>query len=186
VLGVDCLPEAIDQLRQRGFDAVCADVQTMDLGRTFDVIVAGDLIEHLSNPGLFLARVKAHLAAGGVFLVTTPNPVTFLRFLRALVSGKTHANKQHTCWFSSKVLCHLASRYGFEVADESYVDDTRFSYRIVRRAPGPEGKRGLLRTVGFVLRRLAWQPAVLIGSLLCLLRPRLAETLCLALKLGQH
>ncbi len=67
---------------------VQADVETMDLGETYDVIVAGDIIEHLSNPGRFLGAVSRHLNKEGVFLVTTPNPVTFLRVLELLFKNR--------------------------------------------------------------------------------------------------
>ena len=40
VVGVDILPDAIAELERRGYDVVCADVESMDLGEQFDVIVA--------------------------------------------------------------------------------------------------------------------------------------------------
>ena len=43
------------------------------LGKNFDVIFAGDLIEHLSNPGRFLASSLMHLKQEGRLILTTPN-----------------------------------------------------------------------------------------------------------------
>jgi 2-polyprenyl-3-methyl-5-hydroxy-6-metoxy-1,4-benzoquinol methylase len=54
LLGVDVLPEDAQKLNQLGYRIVVEDVTRMKLGRHFDVIVAGDLIEHLSNVGMFL------------------------------------------------------------------------------------------------------------------------------------
>ena len=183
LLGVDVLDEQLEEMRSRGFDVVCADVETMDLGRRFDVIVAGDIVEHLSNPGALLARSAEHLAEGGVLLITTPNPVTPIRLLRVLTGGRVPAHSQHTCWFSAKVLAQLAGRYGFEVMDESYSDDARYYYRLWPRisARGGPARRAWRRT-RVLIKRLLWRPWVWLNSLLCLVRPAFAETLCLALR----
>ena len=84
-VGVDYLPEEVQKMQAEGYEVLCADVESMDLGQTFDVVVAGDIIEHLSNPGAFLTRARAHLNPGGLLLVTTPNPVTLERYFRVLL-----------------------------------------------------------------------------------------------------
>lgn len=42
------------------------------LGRTFDVILASEVIEHVPDPREFLRAMNVHLAPGGVLLLTTP------------------------------------------------------------------------------------------------------------------
>ncbi len=185
VVGVDILDDEIATLRQRGYNVVRADVETMDLGRTFDAVVAGDIIEHLNSPGAMLERARAHLVDGGPLLIATPNPVTFTRMLRMLVTGKIGANRQHTCWFTAKVLRQLAGRYGFEVVDESYVDDTRLYYPIWPKLPPPKCPRRIrMRRLLVLIQRLLWRPVVWLNSLLSLLRPRCAETLCMTFQKG--
>ncbi len=183
VVGVDILPDAVAELERRGYSVACADVETMDLGETFDVVVAGDIIEHLSNAGLFFQRVRAHLKDDGVLLVATPNPLNPMRILRMLTSGRDLANSEHTCWFTVKVLRQLAARHGFEMADESYADDTRYYYRIWPRIKPRRGaaRRAWKRTQTLI-KRLWWRPWIWLTSLLCLVRPRLAETLCVAFR----
>lgn len=127
VLGVDYLEQEVSALASQGYNIVCANVETMELHDTFEVIVAGDLIEHLSNCGQFMEKVCEHLASDGLFLVTTPNPVTFLRFIRMLLLGRLSPNPEHTCWFSAKVLGVLAGRYGLEVVDVAYIGSTHWS-----------------------------------------------------------
>jgi SAM-dependent methyltransferase len=73
-VGVDHDAEGVAALQSAGYHAVCANVQTLDLGWQFDTIVAGELIEHLDNPGLFLTAVRRHLKPGGKLILTTPNP----------------------------------------------------------------------------------------------------------------
>ena len=73
-LGVDILPEAIAELKARGFNVMLRDITADPLDETFDVIVCGEVIEHLGAPaGLFKAAAKM-LAPGGRLVLTTPNP----------------------------------------------------------------------------------------------------------------
>lgn len=175
VLGVDYLKDEVDVLRERGFNVICADVEIMQLNETFDVVVAADIIEHLANPGKFLQRVREHLRPNGLLLVTTPNPVTLLTFVNGLVSNRRGSNPEHTCWYTTTVLCQLAKRYGYELAEEAYVDDSRLYVRLQRLEPK--------RTLDPALIVWPARKALLhVNTLMCLVRPRLAATLCLALR----
>jgi SAM-dependent methyltransferase len=183
VVGVDYLPEEVEKMRRQGYDAVCANVEQMDLGRKFDVVAAGDLIEHLDNFGMFLRNVRAHLKDDGVLLVTTPNPITWVRYLRVLLRGGAGANKEHTCWFTAKVLRQLAERHGLALVEEAYVDDTKLFYPWLKPLSKGSVARRLLRYAGRVANMLLiWKPAVLANSILCRIRPQLAETICMAFR----
>jgi 2-polyprenyl-3-methyl-5-hydroxy-6-metoxy-1,4-benzoquinol methylase len=161
--GVDYLEKESKELQKRGFDIRIMNVETMELNEKFDVIVAGDIIEHLSNIGMFLESTVKHMHSESIFLVSTPNPVNILRFLRVLFSGKVGGNKEHTCWFTDKMLNQLAARYGLEPVEISYVDD---SYQWLSRR-----------------RKIKWAPWLLLNFLLCRLRPALSETLCMSFRL---
>src|SRR2546421_4287429 len=54
VLGVDIDPEGAAVLNQQGYHVIVENVETMNLDRQFNTIIAGEIIEHLENPGLFL------------------------------------------------------------------------------------------------------------------------------------
>lgn len=159
VHGVDYLQKEVLQLQKQGYNVTCANVETMSLGEKYEVVVAGDLIEHLSNFGLFMERIVAHLEPGGIALITTPNPVNFLRFASVLFRGVAGANPEHTCWFTEQVLRQLGERYGLEVSDVAYVDDSYQYYN-----------------------KYKWWPFFLINYLLCRLRHQFSETLCVAFK----
>lgn len=158
VLGVDYLQDEIEVLKQEGYNVVCANVEKMDLNDQFDVIVAGDIIEHLNDFRGFLESVRRHMRSDSVLLVSTPNPITPLRFFRLLFSGKVQANKEHTCWFTEKVLRQLLQRFGLKLKSCAYVDDVYQYYRKPKYF-------------------WVW-PFMALFFLLCFIRPQTAETLC--------
>ena len=99
-VGIDIRPDLIEQLRQRGFQNLYTEnAETFELGRQFDTIVAGDLIEHLSNPGAFLRQAAKHLAPNGRLILTTPYPFCLVQFVYALMKyPRTTWNLEHTHW----------------------------------------------------------------------------------------
>jgi 2-polyprenyl-3-methyl-5-hydroxy-6-metoxy-1,4-benzoquinol methylase len=105
---------------QQGYNIIHGDAQNFDLGDTFDVVIAGELIEHLSNVGGFLDCVHEHLEGDGEFILTTPNPWAFHRFKQAGF-GEVFANKEHTCWFDERTLQQVLTRHQFEVTSIEYV-----------------------------------------------------------------
>src|SRR3990167_9116476 len=60
LLGIDYQIEVVKALREKGYNVVSGNVEALHLDRTFDVITAGNIIEHVSNPGLFLDSVHRH------------------------------------------------------------------------------------------------------------------------------
>lgn len=136
VLGVDILADDLAELRSRGYNVTYADAEALDLGRQFDTIVAGELIEHLSNVGAFLDGVRRHLRDDGQFLLTTPNPWAFVRFRQLVVSGDVAVNPEHTSWFDERTIQQVFARHGFE-ADVEYI------------RPKAPGATSLLYQLGF-------------------------------------
>ena len=78
VSGVECDEEAAEEARPFLERLVVGDLETMDLAEAFgddrfDVIVFGDVLEHLRNPLPVLRRAKALLADGGSVVASIPN-----------------------------------------------------------------------------------------------------------------
>ena len=124
VVGLDIAAEAVAALREQGHNIVSGDAETADLGQTFDCIVAGELIEHLSNAGQFLANMRRHLEPGGTILLTTPNPFYPFRSLEILLRGATRVNPEHTCWYCPTTLKNALSRAGYQEIELHYVNYT--------------------------------------------------------------
>lgn len=92
------------------------------LGQVFDVIVCGEVLEHLSNPGWFLTRLKRQFA-GVPVIITVPN--AYAEGSRKwLAQGIENVNKDHVAFYSPKTLSVLLVRAGFTVGGLFYYNGT--------------------------------------------------------------
>jgi 2-polyprenyl-3-methyl-5-hydroxy-6-metoxy-1,4-benzoquinol methylase len=98
-----------------------ASAENFKIDKKFDVIFAGDLIEHLSNPGFFLDCAKAHLNEGGRLIMTTPNAFNLFNITEKLSKGEPTVNYDHTCYFNRKTLGQLLGKNGWSVDKVSYI-----------------------------------------------------------------
>lgn len=118
VVGIDVLPDEVERMREEGFDVVVADAESFTFEDAFDAVVAGELIEHLPNPGRFIENAVAHLRADGKLVLTTPNPDGFAFFRKALLGQEN--NPTHTCWIdptNCRSLCELVEGARLESVD---------------------------------------------------------------------
>jgi len=86
---------------------VFGNMETYQFHKQFDVIVAGDLIEHVNNQGLFLQNVHRHLKENGVFVLTTPNSKWLTGFLKP--------NVTHNLWHDEYTLRRVLTVNGFRI-----------------------------------------------------------------------
>jgi 2-polyprenyl-3-methyl-5-hydroxy-6-metoxy-1,4-benzoquinol methylase len=120
VVGVDVDRKLARAARAQGFDIVVGDAQTLDLGRAFEVVWAGEVIEHLSCPGAFLDAARRHLTPGGVLVVTTPNVFAVSNFVYR-IGGRPRVNKGHVAWYDETTLRQLVERHDFCVVEVAYI-----------------------------------------------------------------
>lgn len=120
LVGLDLYDEGVQYLRGLGYDIVTADAQNFNLGRQFDVIVAGDVMEHLENLAGFIACCKNHLRHDGVILVSTPNPWYWRNFVKAALMAEFRSNPEHTLWFCPRTLRQLFNRHELDIVSLSY------------------------------------------------------------------
>lgn len=118
--GIELDDRLASRARAAGFNVVTGDAQRIDLGRDFDVIFAGEVIEHLSCPGGFLDGAHRHLRPHGILVLTTPNAFAVSNFVYR-VGGQPRVNTGHTCWFDEVTLRQLLDRHGFEVVEHAFV-----------------------------------------------------------------
>ena len=127
VVGIDNEKAAVEELNTRGYHMIVADAQDFDIRDRFpdgfNVIVAGEIIEHLVNPGQFLATLEKHLAPGGIIVLTTPHAYGFIFLLEVLLLGHETLNDDHTMTFSKKNMEAFLHKCGFEPIEFHYVNE---------------------------------------------------------------
>lgn len=117
VLGIDSSAAIPEQgiatgPRSRIVRGDAAELAKALAGRTVDVVVAGELIEHLPNVLEFLKTVKTH-APGRRFIATTPNATSLTNLVLALAARES-THRDHLLVLSYKTLHTLCLRAQFE------------------------------------------------------------------------
>jgi len=116
--GIDYLKKDVEILQKKGFNIDYANAESFNLNEKFDVIVAGELIEHLFNVGSFLDSVKKHMHFKSELILTTPNVFTLgniLRITKNLFGIAMKDNQEHTHWYDKQTLLNTLKRKGFEI-----------------------------------------------------------------------
>ena len=106
-----------------------ASAENFHFGVLFDVIFAGDLIEHLSNPGLFLQCCKKQLRPDGKLILTTPNAFNLFNIVEKLTKREPTVNPDHTAYFNSRTLSKLLEKNGMRISHAEYVYSLEYSHR---------------------------------------------------------
>jgi 2-polyprenyl-3-methyl-5-hydroxy-6-metoxy-1,4-benzoquinol methylase len=124
LVGVDADPAGVEEFRKLGFQETYVDnVEVFSnqavYKQTFDVIVAGEIIEHLENPGLFLRNVQKVMTPSTDLIITTVNAYCFFRFVYYVLQREM-VHPDHNYYFSPVVLRKLITRCGLEVTDFKY------------------------------------------------------------------
>ncbi len=130
-LGVDLDGSAIKTIRDKyQIDNIiqgnAESLSELSIGQ-YDVVLAGEIIEHLNNPGLFLGSAKDVLKPDGKLVITTTNAFCLRRFLRIPFSVES-VHPDHTYYFSHTVLKNLASRFEYRLVEA-------YSYQIQNKKP---------------------------------------------------
>jgi 2-polyprenyl-3-methyl-5-hydroxy-6-metoxy-1,4-benzoquinol methylase len=125
VVGIDIDPEGAAVLNKQGYHVLVENVETMNLGREFDTIVAGEIIEHLENPGLFMRNMHKHLKPGGVLIISTPNPFYAGSAWKIWRYGTPAVHEEHMGWQDPTTLTQLCKRTGFEPFDGYWIQPHR-------------------------------------------------------------
>ncbi len=117
LVGVDLDAAGVEHLRALGYRVEQADAGSMDLGRRFDTIVAGEVIEHVEDPGRLLRNLRAHLEPEGVLALSTPNPFAARQAGRIWRRGRPLVHEDHVGWQDPATLDTLLRRTGYEPFD---------------------------------------------------------------------
>lgn len=125
VVGIEQDEAAAEAAREVCADVLVGDAESMELPfpeGSFDVVLCGDLIEHLRDPARFLARVRPLLGDGGHLVLSTPNVANWAMRL-ALLFGRWRytergiLDRTHLHLFTRGTLVETLARAGFRVVE---------------------------------------------------------------------
>lgn len=128
--GFDLDQKGIDILEAKGIGNLyrgdLEKLEELELDEKFDVIIAGETIEHLNNPGLFLNGIKRFMKPETDLVITTINAYGGLRFAVYFLFGKGGFNEpvhpDHVAYYSYKTLNLLLKRHELEVKEFLFYD----------------------------------------------------------------
>lgn len=111
----------IDIVEHKDNNIVLGNMETYKFKRKFDIAVAGDVIEHVHNQGLFLNNIRDHLKVNGKLIITTPNAKWFTVILKP--------NPTHVIWHDPYTLSYMLGECGFEVEYSAfYFGNKKYSW----------------------------------------------------------
>jgi 2-polyprenyl-3-methyl-5-hydroxy-6-metoxy-1,4-benzoquinol methylase len=128
VVGIEQDEAAAAAAREVCAEVLVGDVETMELPfepGSFDVVLCGDLIEHLRDPEAFLAGVRPFLCEGGRLVLTTPNVANWTVRV-ALLAGRWRytdrgiLDRTHVHLFTRSTLVEALGRAGYRVETLDY------------------------------------------------------------------
>jgi 2-polyprenyl-3-methyl-5-hydroxy-6-metoxy-1,4-benzoquinol methylase len=104
---------------------VYGNMENYEFNKLFDLIVAGDVLEHVSNQGLFLDNIRKHLNDNGQLIITTPNakwPTVIFK-----------PNPTHTLWHDRYTLAFILEKHGFKIDSFRYYFGNKKNYNWIAR-----------------------------------------------------
>jgi 2-polyprenyl-3-methyl-5-hydroxy-6-metoxy-1,4-benzoquinol methylase len=121
IYGVDLDGASLAIMRKLGFDNLfegnAEHLDELSLDETFDIVLAGDLIEHITRPGAMLDGIKRFMRPNtGRFVVSTPNAFGLHFQIRRWMGNYTE-HPEHVCFYSPETLQHLLERHGYNVQE---------------------------------------------------------------------
>jgi hypothetical protein len=90
-----------------------------------DVIVCGEVLEHLSNPGWLLTRLRRQWPDVPL-VVTVPNAFSEIAS-HHLEHGVENVNREHVAWYSYRTMRTLLERHGYEIAEFYWYNGAPFT-----------------------------------------------------------
>ena len=118
---VDCLPALVEVLS----GGAIVDLESIpQLPRGYDVVLAADTLEHLSDPGRMLNLIHAALKPGSPLFISVPNIANLYVRLNLLFGRFPYADRglldrTHRVFFTRSYLRGLLARAGFRIERET-------------------------------------------------------------------
>ncbi|RQD92184.1 methyltransferase domain-containing protein, partial [Methanosalsum natronophilum] len=125
VTGIEIDPEAGELAQQHCDQVIIGDIETLDLDAhltpsSFDVILLGDVLEHLVSPGVALRKLQPYLKPEGYLAISLPNVChgdVILQMLRGdfKYTSMGLLDVTHLRFFGLRNIIDLMARSGYAI-----------------------------------------------------------------------
>ncbi len=113
IVAIEPTPDLAGICREKGFETIERSYDRTTPDFAADVIAAFEVIEHLFDPGRFVAWCAAHLVPGGRVIITCPNIAGFEPMM--LGREASAVDNEHLNLFTPDSITRLFVRHGFTV-----------------------------------------------------------------------
>ena len=122
--GVDVDLRGLDRMRLAGYNVLRWDMNMPLPGSCgkFNIIVAGEVLEHVHASLVFLQSCRDALTPTGRILLSTPNPCGVLSVLGYWLIGRESWGTGHVAWHSPRTLKTLAELAGLKIVRVRHCD----------------------------------------------------------------
>jgi SAM-dependent methyltransferase len=115
LVGVDIQPNPYPE-----FLCLPGNMESVDLGGPYDVVLVPKAFNHVGNPERFLTNVHRALAPGGLLVIKTPCAGS-LQLLLTKLTGRMertdYANPRHIVWHERQSLESLLAASGYQIVE---------------------------------------------------------------------
>lgn len=126
--GIDINAEAIKVVKECGYDQVfLVDIEKEEVpeairAKEWDLMVMGEIVEHVPNPVEFLSHIRSKFK--GVvkeLMITVPNALSYMNFHHSLRDVEV-INSDHVYWFTPYTITKVVDLAGYKVRSIHLVD----------------------------------------------------------------
>ncbi|MDP4010205.1 MAG: methyltransferase domain-containing protein [Candidatus Shapirobacteria bacterium] len=122
-IGIDISEEAVKKSKAKypQFEYYVANATNLHFEKnSFDCVICSEVIEHIPDDEKFLSEVKRVLKNNGIFIVTTPNWLSWYGLARKIAEGLfkkpvTSDDQPIDNWSTPSSLKRKLKKYGFEI-----------------------------------------------------------------------
>ncbi|EKD55811.1 MAG: hypothetical protein ACD_59C00032G0006 [uncultured bacterium] len=117
VAGMEISEKSIEKLIRN-------NIETKTIGKKFDFVTAFQVLEHISDPKVFIENILSKLNCGGYLFISVPNPDSvFVKETMAFLDYPPH----HITRWSKDTFDYIAQKYGLEIK-EYYLEPLRLEH----------------------------------------------------------
>lgn len=120
--GIDINEAGLEFMRQLGYiDVVNVNIETEELTQSitsekWDLVILGEILEHVNNPVLFLQNIKNKLkVCADKLVITAPSALRLNNFKKA-IKHQELINSDHRYWFTPYTLAKVGYEAGLTVS----------------------------------------------------------------------